>query len=219
MPPEQASDFERFKDALLKRYQLSADGFKKRFRSAKPEAGKTPSQFLIRLDNYLERWIELAKVTKSSEGLKTSIVQEQYLSTCPKEMAIHLKERQPKTITELGDVAENYVEAHATDTVLDWTQGYQSSVAHSPLPDAAIAGGRPDMSVLSVRGEPQTINQHLHRRPQELHTPSQEPVIYNRRPHKPHLSFKIPVVLGHLHVDRFQGVFCATVRVISPETV
>jgi len=86
MPPEQARDFERLKDALLQRYQLSADGFKKRFRSAKPEAGETPSQFLTRLDNYLERWIELAKVTKSYEGLKILIVQEQYLSTCPKEM-------------------------------------------------------------------------------------------------------------------------------------
>ena len=107
---------ERFKDALLKRYQLSADGFKKRFRSAKPEVGETPSQFLTRLDNYLERWIELAKVTKSCEGL-TLIVQEQYLSTCPKEMAMRLKEGKPKTITELGDVAENYVEAHATDIV------------------------------------------------------------------------------------------------------
>ena len=54
---------------------------------------------------------------KSYEGLKTLIVQEQYLSTCPKEMAMHLKEGKPKTITELGDVAENYVEAHATDIV------------------------------------------------------------------------------------------------------
>jgi len=32
-------------------------------------------------------------------------------------MALHLKERKPKTLTKLGDVAENYVEAHATDTV------------------------------------------------------------------------------------------------------
>ena len=76
----------------LKRYLLSADGFKKRFRTAKPEAGETPSQILTRIDNYLERWIELAKATKSYEGLKTPIVQEQYLSTCPKEMAMHLKE-------------------------------------------------------------------------------------------------------------------------------
>jgi len=117
MPPEQAGDYDRLKDALLKRCLLSADGFKKRFRSAKPELGETPSQFLTRLDNYLERWIELAKVTKSYEGLKTLIVQEQYLSTCPKEIAMRLKQRRPKTLTELGDVAENYVKAHATDIV------------------------------------------------------------------------------------------------------
>ena len=117
MPPEQAGDYDRLKDALLKRYLLSADGFKKRFLSAKPEIGETPSQFLTRLDNYLERWIELAKVTKSYEGLKALMVKEQYLSTCPREMAIHLKERKLETLTELGDVAENYAEAHATDIV------------------------------------------------------------------------------------------------------
>ena len=60
MPPEQTGDYDRLKDALLKRYMLSADGFKKRFRTAKPEAGESPSQFLTRIDNYLERWIELA---------------------------------------------------------------------------------------------------------------------------------------------------------------
>jgi len=32
-------------------------------------------------------------------------------------MATHLKEGKPKTIMELGDKAENYVEAHATDIV------------------------------------------------------------------------------------------------------
>jgi len=32
-------------------------------------------------------------------------------------MAMHLKERRTKTLTELGDVAENYAEAHATDIV------------------------------------------------------------------------------------------------------
>ena len=67
---------------------LSADGFKRRFRAAKPETGETPSQFLTRIDNYLEQWIELAKVTKSYKGLKTMIVREQYLRTCSKEMAV-----------------------------------------------------------------------------------------------------------------------------------
>jgi len=118
MPPEQTDDYDRLKEALLKRYLLSADGFKKRFRSAKPERGETRSQFLTRLDNYIENWIELAKVTKSYEGLKNLIVQEQYLSTCPKEMAMHLREGKPKTLTEFGNEAKNYVEAHATDIII-----------------------------------------------------------------------------------------------------
>ena len=39
------------------------------------------------------------------------------MSTCPKEMAVRLKEWRPKTLTGLGEVAEIYVEAHATDIV------------------------------------------------------------------------------------------------------
>ena len=68
MPTEYANDYDQLKDALLKRYQLSADGFKRRFRSAKPEAGETPMQFLTRLDNYLLRWIELAKADRVSKA-------------------------------------------------------------------------------------------------------------------------------------------------------
>jgi len=101
LPADQVNNYDQLKAALLKRYQLSADVFKVRFRSAKPEPGETPTQFLTRIDNYLQRWIELAKAEKSFDGLKTLVVQEQYFSICPKEMAMHLKEGRPKTIQEL----------------------------------------------------------------------------------------------------------------------
>ena len=117
LPVDQANDFKILKEALLKRYQLSAEGFKTRFRSAKPELGETPAQFLTRIDNYLQRWMELANIEKTYEGLKTLIVQEQYLSVCPKELALFLKERTPESIKDLGTLAEKYVEAHATQVV------------------------------------------------------------------------------------------------------
>jgi len=117
LPADQANNYDQLKAALFKRYQLSADRFKVRFRSAKPEPGETPSQFLTRIDNYLQRWIKLAKAEKSFDGLKTLMAQEQYFSICPKEMAMHLKEGKPKTIQKLGEKAENYVEAHATEVV------------------------------------------------------------------------------------------------------
>jgi len=95
LPADQANNYDQLKAALLKRYQLSADGFKRRFRTSKPQSGKTPTQFLTRIGNYLQRWIKLANAEKFFDGLKTLMVQEQYLSICPKEMAMHLKEGKP----------------------------------------------------------------------------------------------------------------------------
>jgi len=66
--------YDQLKTALLKRYQRSVDGFKKRFLLTKPEPEETPTQFLTRIDNYLQRWIELAKAEKTCDGLKTLMV-------------------------------------------------------------------------------------------------------------------------------------------------
>jgi len=96
LPADQANNYGQLKASLLKRCQLSADGFKKRFRTAKPEFGETPTQFLTRIGNYLQRWIELAKTEKTFDGLKTLMIQEQYFSVCPKEMAMHLKGKKAK---------------------------------------------------------------------------------------------------------------------------
>jgi len=40
LPADQANNYDRLKDALLKRYQLSVDGFKRRFPSATPKSGQ-----------------------------------------------------------------------------------------------------------------------------------------------------------------------------------
>jgi len=117
LPADQDNIYNQLKAALLKRYQLSADRFKRRFRSVKPESGETLTQFLIRIGNYLQRWIELANAEKSFDRLKTLMIQEQYLSVCPKQMAMHLKKGKHKSIQELGEKTENYVKAHATDIV------------------------------------------------------------------------------------------------------
>ena len=90
MSKDDVIDCEKLKSALLKRYQLRADGFRNRFRSSKPEPGESPSQFITRINNYLQRWIDLTKAAEIYDGVKKLFIEEQYPRTCPKEMATHL---------------------------------------------------------------------------------------------------------------------------------
>ena len=62
-----------------------------------------------------ERWIDLANVEKNFEGLMNWIVREQYLESCPVQVAIFLTERKHKDLSELASFAEQYLDAHANN--------------------------------------------------------------------------------------------------------
>lgn len=50
-----ALDYDQVKNSLLKRLNLSEDGYRAKFRDAKPEAGESPEQYIVRLKNYLHK--------------------------------------------------------------------------------------------------------------------------------------------------------------------
>jgi len=81
LPPENAQDYETLKQALLKRYALTEEGYQQKLYHSKPEQGESPQQFIVRLNSYFLRWIELAKVDQSFDGVRSLIVRERYLGT------------------------------------------------------------------------------------------------------------------------------------------
>ena len=109
---EAAQDYDRVKLALMKRYDLTEDGYRRKFRASKPEVDESPEQFIVRLDRYLLRWLELSNTERSFEGLKDLIVKEQFIDSCPKELAIHLRERAPETLVQIAKIADQFLEAH-----------------------------------------------------------------------------------------------------------
>ena len=109
---EAASDYGKMKIALMKRYDLTEDGYRRKFRVSAPETDESPDQFIVRLSTYLIRWLELSKTEKTFEGLKDLIVKEQFINSCPKELAVHLRERAPETLEEMAKIADQYLEAH-----------------------------------------------------------------------------------------------------------
>ena len=90
----------------MKRYNLTEDG------ASKPEVDESPEQFIVRLDTYLLPWLELSKTGRSFEGLKDLIVKEQFIDSCPKELAIYLRERSPETLVQIAKIADPCLEEH-----------------------------------------------------------------------------------------------------------
>ena len=108
----EAFDYDCLKEAILKRYQLTEEGFKHKFQSSKPEIGETPSQFISRLSSYLNRWLELSKVEKSYKGIFDHVIKEQFLFQCEKDLAAYLREQTVDSLQQLAISAERYNTAH-----------------------------------------------------------------------------------------------------------
>ena len=109
---EAAKDYDKVKIALMKRYDLTEDGYRRKFRASKPEVDESPEQFIVRLDRYPLRWLELPNTEQTFDGLKDLIVKEQFIDSCPKDLAIHLRERKPETLAKIAKIADQYLEAH-----------------------------------------------------------------------------------------------------------
>ena len=112
MPEEDASQYSLLKAALFTRYDLTEDGYRKKFRNSKPEAYESPDQFIDRLKNYLYKWMELSQTEKDYEAVMDMFVKEQFMDAVPQDLAVHLRERSPRTLTEIGGIAAQYLTAH-----------------------------------------------------------------------------------------------------------
>ena len=105
-------DYERLKLALLNRYVFTEFRYRGRFRDAKPEGQESTGQFVVGLKNYFTKYVKLAKVEKSFDGVVELMVREQFPNACPKELSVYLNERGPKTLDELVTWAEQYLMVH-----------------------------------------------------------------------------------------------------------
>ena len=115
MSDADATDYDKLKKALLMRYNYTKDGYRKRFREAMPETEETPDQFIIRLKNYLAKWLELSGSSPQNfDALVDLIVKEQFINACSEDLAMYLLERGPtcKDLVELTTWAQKYLIAH-----------------------------------------------------------------------------------------------------------
>lgn len=111
LSPEDALDYSRTKMALMQRFRYTKEGYRERFREAKPKEGETRKQFAARLAGYFDRWIEIAGAERTFEALRDRVLVEQFLLTCSNRLSVFLRERDCQTLDEVASKADLFLEA------------------------------------------------------------------------------------------------------------
>lgn len=150
LSPSDASSYEIIKTALLKRYDMTEDGFRRKFRTAKLDSGETHTQFAQRLANYLDRWVQLSQTNKTYEHLCDLLLKEQLLNAVDNELALFLRERCPKTVDDMAVLAEKYREARH-----GWTSKRPVPTTYGkPRPNQGEGSEKSDMQVSKPKFKP-----------------------------------------------------------------
>lgn len=139
-----ALDYTRVKLALLQRFRYTKEGYREKFREAKPEDGETRRQVAARLAGYFDRWVEMAEVAKTFEALRDAVLVEQFLVTCSSKLSVFLRERECRDLDKVASKADVFLEAqvqHGTSK-LKGDESVKNSNAASHRDTITSAGRR-----------------------------------------------------------------------------
>ena len=109
---EEALNYDMLKAALLKRYELTEEGFK-RYKKCRPDSGETFQQFTSRMKSYFTRWIDMSGINKT--WWISRFNEDQLAFICNRDLELFLREREPKSLEQASKLADQYKEARNTD--------------------------------------------------------------------------------------------------------
>ena len=108
---ENAAGYDKLKDALLKIFDTTECGFRKKFRYSRPKRSETFIQFSSRLCSCLNKWLTMTKVEKSFEAVCDFMERDQFLESCSRELFVHLKPKAFENLDSMAKKADLFAEA------------------------------------------------------------------------------------------------------------
>jgi len=110
IPEPISQDYEQSKSIIIKAYQLTVDHYRYRFRTSEKRPDEDFVQWINRTRRYLNRWMSVAEADSRDKVLEQIMIEKMLDSVGP-ELKSWLKEQQPRTAEELGNLANRHVQA------------------------------------------------------------------------------------------------------------
>ena len=103
-----SADYTKVKEAILRRYNISQETYRQRFRSVRRKEGESYGEVVVRLEDLLHKWM---KGCGCVEDVLERVLVEQLLSTMPGDLRVWVSERKPTTGSDVGKLADDYLQA------------------------------------------------------------------------------------------------------------
>ena len=111
MSAEDSSDYDQVRSAILSRYELTEEAYRKKFRYTRKEHDETFKEWSVKLTGYFNRWLEVEKIFELRQ-LHETLIMEQLLNACSPDLRMWLEERHPKKLEDMVQLADHYLVAH-----------------------------------------------------------------------------------------------------------
>ena len=105
---DDAGQYKQVKAAILRRYDINEETYRQRFRTTWRKEGEVYVELAIRLQDLLKKWVAECETV---EAVLEKVTTEQLLNTMLAELKIWVGERKPKSASEAGRLADDYMQA------------------------------------------------------------------------------------------------------------
>lgn len=110
---EDARDYVKVKEAILRRFDITEESYRQRFRAAKKRTEESNRELVARLNDLAGKWM---KSFETREDLLDQVVLEQFLRTLPEEVRVFVRERRLKSSADASKFADDYLQARKEES-------------------------------------------------------------------------------------------------------
>ena len=109
---EEAKNYNMVKEAILRRYDITDESYRQRFRLVKKKSEESYRELATRLADLAEKWL---KTYQTRAELLDQVVLEQFLKSLPDEVRVFVKERKPTSSEQASKLADDFRQARKED--------------------------------------------------------------------------------------------------------
>ena len=112
---ENNTDYTTVKEAILKAYSITTEGYRQAFRNHVKMQYQTYTEFASEKTRALKRWLKSASVT-TFDQLLNIVALEEFLRRVPHSIKVHIIDREETDLNKAAQLADNYALIHKSPT-------------------------------------------------------------------------------------------------------